>query len=187
MRRILLLAVGALALALAVPGVADAHGRGHHRRHHHHVKARHARLEHFGAPSNTSPSGDQSAPGDAGRVASFTNGVLTITLADGSTVSGTVTNDTEINCMAQGATASRDGGSGDDQGDQQGGDQQGGDQQGGDQGDDGPGDQQGQQPACGTADLTAGALVHEATLKIGSGGATFKLVLLDQQPQQAGS
>jgi hypothetical protein len=166
--------------------VASAHGRGHHR-HHHHAKAHHARLEHFGAPANTSPSGDQSAPGDAGRVASFTNGVLTITLADGSTVSGNVTSDTEINCMAQGATASRDGGG--DQGGQSG-DQQGSDQPGNDQGDDnGQGDddggQQSQQPSCGTADLVAGALVHEAILKLGGNGAEFKLVLLDQQ--QAGS
>jgi len=191
MRRILLLAAGALALALAVPAAASAHhghgSRGHHG-HHHHVTAHHTRTEHFGAAANTSPSGDQSAPADAGRVASFTNGVLTIALADGSTVSGKVTSDTEINCMAQGASASRDGGSGDDSGgDQQ---SQGGDQQGGDQGDDnGQGDddgaQQGQQPSCGTADLVPGALVHEAILKIGSNGAEFKLVLLDQQ--QAGS
>lgn len=181
MRRIMLLVVGALALALAVPSIASAHGR--HHRHHHHARAHHARVEHFNAPANTDPS-NPGGPADAGRVASFTNGVLTITLADGSTVSGQVTNDTEINCMAQGATASRDGSSGEgDHGDQSG---QGGDQQGGDQGDDnGSGDddggQQGQQPSCGTADLVAGALVHEAILKIGGNGAEFKLVLLDQQ------
>jgi len=171
MRRIMLLLVGALALALAVPGVASAHGR-HHRRHHH-VKAHHARTEHFGTAPNTSPS-TPSGPADAGRVASFTNGVLTITLADGSTVTGDVTADTEINCMGAGATASRDGqGDHGDQGDQ-GDDQGGGDDQGDQQG-------QGQAPSCGTADLVPGALVHEAILKIGSGGARFKLVLLDQQ------
>lgn len=188
MRRILLLAAGALALALAVPGAASAHhGRGHHHRHHHHAKAHHARLEHFNAPANTDPS-NPSAPADAGRVASFANGVLTITLADGSTVSGKVTSDTEINCMGPNAQASRDGGG--DQGDQ--GDQSQGDQGGsGDQGDDNgsgddQGDQQSQAPTCDTTSLTAGTPVHEAILKIGSNGAEFKLVLLDPQ-QQAGS
>jgi len=175
MRRIVLLLAGALALALAMPGIASAHGR-HHRHHHHHAKAHHARTEHFGASANTNPS-DPGTPGDAGRVASFTNGVLTITLADGSTVTGNVTSDTEINCMGAGATASRDGGSGDQGGE---GDRQGdqGDDQGG--GDD-QGDQQGQAPSCGTAQLVAGAAVHEAILKIGPGGAEFKLVLLDEQ------
>lgn len=193
MRRILLLAVGALALALAVPSIASAHG--HHRHRHHHAKAHHARLEHFAGTANTDPAGP-AGPGDAGTVQSFTGGVLTIALADGSTVSGKVTNDTEIDCMGPSAQASRDGGSGDDSGDQQSGDQQGqgGDQQGGDQGDQGDqqggddqGDQQGQQgPACDTTSLTAGTPVHEAILKIDSTGATFKLVLLDQ-PQQAAS
>lgn len=191
MRRIMLLVVGALALTLAVPSIASAHGR-HHRHGHHHAKAHHARVEHFNAPSNTDPS-NPSAPADAGTVQSFTGGVLTIALADGSTVSGKVTSDTEINCMGPNAQASRDGGSsgdsgsGDDQGDQQGGDQQGGDQQGGDQqGGDDQGDQQGQAPTCDTTSLTPGTPVHEAILKISSsGGATFKLVLLD--PQQAAS
>lgn len=202
MRRILLLAVGVLALAFAVPGVASAHrghaARGHHRRHHHHhVKAHHARLERFGAPSNTSPSGDQSAPGDAGTVTSFDNGVLTITLADGSVVRGAVTSDTEINCVQGGTTpgptagtSSDHGDQGDDQGDQSGGDQNGGDQNGGDQsgGDQNGGDQsrcQGQS-ACTAADLVPGAVVHEAILKIGANGAEFKLVLLVKQ-QQASS
>ncbi len=168
MRRLMLPVVGALALALTVPGIASAHGR--HHRHHHHLKAHHTRLEDFGAAANTSPS-SPSGPADAGRVASFTNGVLTITLADGSTVSGNVTSDTEINCMGAGATASRDGSSG-DQGDDH------GDQ--GDQGDD-QGDQQGHAPSCGTAQLVQGAAVHEAILKLGPGGAEFKLVLLDEQ------
>jgi len=174
MRRILLLVVSALALALTVPAVASAHhGRGHHRRHHHHVKAHHTRTEHFGASANTSPG----APPDAGRVASFTNGVLTITLADGSTVSGKVTNDTEINCVQAGqapapsAAAAHDGGWGDDQGDQ-------GDDQGGHARCHG-------QSACTTADLVPGAVVHEAILKIGGNGAEFKLVLLVKQQQAA--
>jgi len=180
MRRILLLAVGVLTLALAVPSIASAHGR-HHRHRHHHAKAHHARVEQFHGSMNTDPAGP-AGPGDAGTVQSFDSGVLTITLADGSVVRGNVTSDTEINCMGPQAQASRDGGSsdsgsGDDQGDQE--------DQG--QGDDDQGDQQGQAPTCDTANLTPGTPVHEAILKIGSTGATFKLVVLDQPQQQAGS
>jgi len=175
MRRILLLAVGALALALAVPSIASAHGR-HHRHRHHHAKAHYARVERFHGSVNTDPAGP-AGPGDAGTVQSFDGTVLTIALADGSFVRGNVTSDTEIDCMGPQAQASRDGGSGDsasgeDQGDQE--DQNhGGDDQG---------DQQGQAPTCDTTRLTPGTPVHEAILKIGaSGGATFKLVVLDQQ------
>jgi len=197
MRRILLLAIGALALALAVPSLASAHGR--HHGHHHHAKAHHARIHHLGAAANTNPA-DPNTP-DAGTVTSFDNGVLTITLGDGSVVRGAVTNDTVINCIALGATAaSHDQGDqgdqqgADDQGDQQGGDQgdqqggdqgdqQGGDQQGGDQGDQQGGDDHGDhgQATCDTTDLVAGTVVHEAILRVGSGGAQFKMVLLDQR------
>jgi hypothetical protein len=175
MRRILLLAVGVLALAFAVPAAASAHGHGRHHGHHRHARAHHARLEHFGGDASSSDPGT-TGPTDAGTVASFTGGVLTLTLADGSTVSGKVTSDTEINCMGSPtAAASRDGSSGEDQGDQSGGDP-------GDQADWGDqGDQQQPQSSCDTTDLVAGAPVHEAILKIGSGGAEFKMVLLDQQ------
>ena len=173
MRRILLLAMGVLALAIAVPSVASAHGRHHH--HHHHHKAKHARVKHFGGRASVDPAGP-AAPGDAGTVASFdqTTGLLTITLADGSSVSGKVTSDTNINCIpAQPtATASHHDGS-DDQGDDQGDD---------DQGDDG--DHHGRchgQSACDASDLVPGAVVHEAILKLGSDGAEFKLVLLVKQ------
>jgi hypothetical protein len=171
-RRILLLVIGALALAIAVPSVASAHGRHHH----HHHKAKHARVKHFGGKANVDPAGP-AAPGDAGTVASFdqTTGLLTIALADGSTVSGKVTSDTNINCIpAQPtATASHDGGS-DNQGDDDQGDQ--GDQSG----DHHEGHCSGQS-ACTAADLVPGAVVHEAILKIGSTGAEFKLVLLVKQ------
>lgn len=173
MRRILLLVIGVLALAIAVPSAASAHGRHHH----HHHKAKHARVKHFGGKANVDPAGP-AAPGDAGTVASFdqTTGLLTITLADGSTVSGKVTSDTNINCIpaqttpAPTATASHDGGSGD---------------QGGDQGDDDQGDHHsghcGGQTACDASDLVPGAVVHEAILKLGPTGAEFKLVLLVKQ------
>lgn len=183
MRRIILLVAGVLALAIAVPGAASAHGR--HHGHHHHNKAKHARVKHFAGRANVDPSGP-AAPGDAGTVASYdaTTGLLTITLADGSSVSGKVTQDTNINCIPAQPTATtsnHDAGD-DDQGDQ--GDQ--GDDQGdqGDQGNDN-GSHCGGQSACDASDLVAGAVVHEAILKIGAGGAEFKLVLLVKQPATA--
>jgi len=176
MRRILLLAIGALALALAVPSLASAHGR-HHGRHHRH-NAKHANVRHFGAKANAT---DPSTP-DAGTVESFADGTLTIRLNNGDTVSGAVDQDTVVNCIPSqptAATASHDEG-GDDQGDQSGGDDQ-GDQSGGDdQGDDPGDDDQGDrgQAACDQSDLVAGATVHVAILKLGGDGPAFKLVLL---------
>ena len=82
MRRTLLLLVGLLALALAAPTVSSAHGGGHHGKHKKWKKAHGAGL-----------------PAPAGRVASFENGVLTIELANGSTVAGTVDDDTSIGCV----------------------------------------------------------------------------------------
>src|SRR5258708_2940072 len=103
MRRILLMAVTGSALALAAPGVASAHhGKRHHARHH-----KRAHLVKFGtaslsttssAPTTTTPTGQP-----AGKVASFEKGVLTITLTDGSTVSGKVTEDTELGCRSAAA------------------------------------------------------------------------------------
>jgi hypothetical protein len=172
MRRILLLTIGALTLALAAPSIASAHGR-HHRHHHHHHKAKHARVKHFGSHAT------QADPGaaDAGTVASFADGVLTLTLADGSTVSGKVTEDTAIDCIPSGgepaptATAAHHGGWGDDEGDDDHGDW--GDHHG----------HCGGQSACDATDLVPGAVVHEAILKLGSNGAEFKLVLLVNQQQ----
>ena len=176
MRRILLLVIGVLTLAIAAPSIASAHG-GHHRHHHHH-KAKHARVKHFGGKATVDPSGP-AVPGDAGTVASFDQGtgVLTLTLADGSTVSGKVSEDTNVNCIPAGdtsgptAAASHDGGWGDDEGDD-------------DRGDDGDrhhGGRCGGQSACDASDLVPGAVVHEAILKLGSNGAEFKLVLLVKQ------
>jgi len=168
MRRILLLAIGALALAIAAPSVASAHGR-HHGHHHHKHKAKHARVEHFGGNNASADPAGPAGPGDAGTVASYdqTTGLLTLTLADGSTVSGKVTADTTIGCVASGAptaTASHHGDWGDD-----------------DQGDDHDGGRCGGTSACDASDLVTGAVVHEAVLKLGSNGAEFKLVLLVKQ------
>ena len=77
-----------LAVAL-LPAVASADSH-HHR--HHHMSAR-ARLQSFGTSSPTAPARD-----NAGTVTSFTGGVLTIKLTDGSSVTGKVTAATELKC-----------------------------------------------------------------------------------------
>lgn len=80
MRRTLLLVVGLLTLALAVPTVTGAHGGSHHGKHKKHKKARGADL-----------SGRA-----AGTIAAFDGTTLTITTATGGTVAGTVDEGTKI-------------------------------------------------------------------------------------------
>jgi hypothetical protein len=181
-RRVAFTVFATMLIAGAVPAAALAH---HH--HHHHFK-HHARFRRFGdqgtAPTSTSSSDN------AGTVQSFTNGVLTITLNDGSTVSGKVTDATELECtstqQAQTTHDSGDPGSGgSDQssgGDQtSGGSDQssgGSDQSSGgsDQGDDDQGEDQ--SSSCTTSSLTQGAVVHEASLRVDSNGATWEKVEL---------
>lgn len=175
MRRFRFTLFAVMALLAVVP--ASALARGHHQRsHRHHV---HARIERFG---------DVRASNDsAGTIKSFTDGVLEISLADGSTVRGRVTGDTELECMASvREDISRDGG-GDQGGDRDrgsGDDHRSGDghRGGGDQGDDeGRGDD-GDEPeddqACSMADLTPGASVHEAELGVSGAGAVWRTVEL---------
>jgi hypothetical protein len=130
MRRI---AIAAATTALALPGVALAHGaerqRGedhhaapHSGREHHH---RHARLLafHAQAPPGTAPSAGEGAPASpapvggerVATITSFTGGTLTIALDDGTMVAGKVTPRTEIEChAARGSAADNgDGGRGD--------------------------------------------------------------------------
>jgi len=190
MRRVFFTALASSALALAVPGVAAAqHGKRHHshrasshKRHH-----RHAHIVRFGTLAATSaPSSNASSPATpsspAGTVASFTGGVLTIKLGDGSTVSGKLTDKTELECQSAAPTASassRDGGDSEDRQDgsgttslQQAGSQSGDDDQGEDQGDEGD-DDEGAQQSCTTAALVTGAVVQEAELSISSAGAVW--------------
>jgi hypothetical protein len=107
----------------------------------------------------TSDDGDHDGVEDgnenAGTIKSFDGGVLTITLAKGGEISGTVTDATEIDCGSQ-----------DDQGD----DNQSGDDRvartsdsSGDTGDGGEGDSESGSPCSSTA-LTPGATVKEAEL-----------------------
>jgi hypothetical protein len=213
MRRIIITAV--TSAALAVPGIAlashqgeqqqrDDHGvhhKRHHARHHHH-----AHLVTFGASASSAPAGGSgtttpTAPTPAsdetaGAIASFGNGVLTITLKDGSTVSGKVTSFTEIECRSAMAAAASHGDQGDDndQGDDRGRDGQSnsgpsngaqddgpthdeGDDNGQDEGDD---NGQDESEHCSTAALVPGAIVHEAELSVNSTGSVWRKVELNQ-------
>jgi hypothetical protein len=194
MRRVFFTAVASSALALAVPGVAAAqHGKRHHshrasshKRHH-----RHAHIVRFGTLAASTPGSNASSPATpsspAGTVASFTGGVLTITLADKSTVSGKVTDQTELECQSAAPTASASSHDGGDDGDRHDGSgptssQQAGSQSGNDGGSDDQGDDQddddGAQQSCTTAALVTGAVVQEAELSISSAGAVWHKVEL---------
>lgn len=156
MRRIVFTLVATVMIAAAVPAAALAHGRHHH--HHHQFRVHHRDFGHV-----------NDMAGDAGTVASFDNatGKLTIALNDGSTVTGTVTPDTEIQCEAANEPAhdnffhKNDHGSG--SGDQ------------GDRGDDNNNDNNDMQN-CDTSALTPGATVHEAELRLSGAGAIWDRV-----------
>jgi hypothetical protein len=206
MRRILLGGLGAAALVLGAPGSALAQHHGQQRSHHRSHHASRVRFEHFGASvasSSPTSSGATGATGptttatpsqDAGTIVSFTNNVLTIKLNDGSSVSGLVTPDTQIECTSATAQiADAGGGSGSSDGNGGGGDNagaQGGDgngaQDGGDNGDQTNGQQADDQgdspsaPACDSSSLVAGAVVHQAELRVSSGGSQFTDVVLSQ-------
>jgi hypothetical protein len=191
MRRILAVPVASLALAIAVPGVALAshHGRHHHRgASHSSSRHRHGKSAHvlrFGSvstattPTTPTPLSEE----NAGTVESFEGGVLTIKLADGSTVKGKVTKDTDLRCVP--ATPPSDTKGDDDQGD--GGDQRSGssgdqarasdfqasDEAGQDQGDD-----DGAQETCTPELLKKGALVREAELELTGAGAVWERIVL---------
>ncbi len=190
MRRMILAAATSSLMLALVPAGAMARQHSHHKRHHarHHV--RHNKRVHrvihkrFGDVSNptTTPAPGTPSSDAVGTVDSFTNGTLTIKLNNGSTVSGMVTDATEIECEAAESTMTdlhRDGdrsgrggpGSGDNSGRDSGGDH--GDR--GDRGDDNDQDDQGEQ-ACTSANLTAGTSVRGAELKISSAGAVWDKV-----------
>jgi hypothetical protein len=172
LKRVLYTLVASALVAALIPATALArghHGRHHHARHHH--KIRHREFGHAGAP--VAPGMDD----NAGMVASFDGTKLTIELADGSTVSGTVDNDTEIEC--EGIDDSHTSFHRDDHGSgQSGGDDHGdrGDDNGdrGDRGDDNDNEMEN----CDTSDLTPGTIVHEARLRLSGAGAVWDKVEL---------
>jgi hypothetical protein len=184
MRRMIISA--AAAATLAVPGVALARAERHHHhhgRHHHHahVLAFHAQAP-AGSTRPTSTAPAQESSGDsAGKIASFEGGVLAITLNDGSTVSGKVTERTEIECPAPTASAADFSRGGSDGG---GNDESGRSPSGGDDGelpernDNADDDANDEAEHCTTAALLVGASVREAFLSVGSGGATWLKVEL---------
>jgi hypothetical protein len=184
MRRYLFAVLAGLMLLAALPAASvarPAHRTRHHRRH---DRVLHFR-DHRQAPSSPkTPSSPISQ--DAGTVQTFTNGVLTIKLNDGSTVSGMVTQNTEIECNAMNHDFTRDdggpgpsgnGGDGHNGGDQ--GDQgnQGNQGDRGDQGDNHGEDNDNQN--CLMALQMPGALVRDATLTETGTGAIWDRVDLD--------
>ncbi len=185
MRRTLFTIVACTALLAAVPATALAHGHRDHHRRHHHSRVRH---EKFLAHRHDSTSTGTPTPGSeptAGTVTSFANNVLTITLTNGNTVSGDVTNDTEVKCenpaednngnndvehgdlVSDHGPGGSDAGS-NDQGDDNGNDQ--GDDNGNDQGDDNGNDQM--------CTITPGMAVKKAELTISGAGAVWDEVEL---------
>lgn len=192
MRRIRMIISAAVMLLALAPASALAH----HDRRHHRGRTHHARLERFGDVAGTAGFSD-----NAGKVQSFSKGVLTIMLGDGSTISGAVTNDTELECMAPERDrivredgGGDNGGSGDNQaqtsGDQGSGDQGAGEDQGDavgqneNQAEEQNGDAAGERNEneaennCSTANLIRGAVVHEAELRVSDAGNIWKRVEL---------
>jgi len=199
MKRMLLMAVASSALALAAPAVASAHhGKHHNSRHKRHAPAHLVRFGTFGTvfgPADASGSTSvptSPTPEPSGTVASYAGGLLTITLKDGSTVSGKVTEQTELECHSATpptSTEQDDQGAGDDSSGAEGGEhgstaqgqpaahQSSEDQQSG--GDD-QGEDEGGSSSCTTAALVPGAVVGEAELSVSSAGAVWEKVELIQ-------
>jgi hypothetical protein len=183
MKRMLLTATAASALALGAPAVASAHHKHHHK--HRSTQARVLLFKSRTVPASPTTTSSPTAPSSdpAGTVTSFKEGVLTITLADGSVVTGKVNEQTRLECQSatgQEAGERDDQGGGDDQSGRDSGEHGGpvtsariSDFQGGDdQGEDG----QGAQESCTTAALVPGAKVGEAELLVASGGSVWEKV-----------
>ena len=200
LRRKLALAMAlAVAASLLLASGALARDRNHDRipdkwekRHHLSLKHKQARRDqdHDGLknrgefkakldPRDADTDNDGVEDGDenTGKVESFENGVLTISLFNGDTLKGAVSDATEIEC---------DSDPGDDRGEDENGDEDHGDQGDDDQGDDDQGDDDARSSNlagddddndegnedCGPEALVAGAKVLEAELKV-SGGQAF--------------
>jgi hypothetical protein len=179
----LLTATAASALALGAPAAASAHHKRHHK--HHSTHARVLLFKSHTVPASPTKTAAPTAPSSepAGTVTKFEEGVLTITLGDGSVFKGKLTEQTRLECPSSTtgqADARDDQGGGDDQSGSDSGEHGGPsvigqlnrDFQGEDQD---ANDDDGQQ-ACTTAALTSGAKVGEAELVITSAGAVWEKV-----------
>jgi hypothetical protein len=115
---------------------------------------------------------------NAGTIKSFEGGVLTITLAGGGELSGTVDDETEIECHTPGDLKAHSSSGDDDEGDDGPGHDQGddqGDDENDDHGDDEDGDDVNEHgddddDQCSADALKAGTKVHEAELEVTSAG-----------------
>lgn len=199
-KALLLLALGAVAV-LALPALAAAKDRNHDRipdrwenRHGLSLNVDQARRDQdrdslqnraeFLAgdnPRDADSDGDGIPDGEenAGTIQSVdaSTGKLTIALFGGETLSGQVTEQTEIECGDHGTTASAS----EDGEDHSGPEQEGEDSPVEDDGEE-PGDDAGEgeeAASCTTADLTEGATVKEAELKLENGLATFEKIELE--------
>jgi len=202
MKRMLLAALATSMLALFAPAVAAArhghHHRGHARTHKGHAKT--SRVVLFGSASALTTSATPTTPivkpetEKAGTIESFKEGppkegLLTIKLTDGSTVSGKVTEQTEIRCPTPPPEGS-------DNDDNEGGDEEGGnDGERSARGSSGSfgsqhGDvmahsachnsasEAGNQKSCTTASLVPNAVVLAAELKLTPTGPVWEKVVL---------
>ncbi|HKA67124.1 MAG TPA: hypothetical protein VKG03_04380 [Solirubrobacterales bacterium] len=212
---VLAAALGALAM-LAIPSVAAARDRNHdhipdrwEKRHHLSLKVNQAGRDQDGDglpnraeflagdnPRNADSNNDGVPDGqeNAGTIQSFdpASGKLVIALFGGDTISGMVTEQTEIQCEgAPSAASASDSQQGDDnQGEDEG---QSGEDEGddsgpessssGDEGESGDGNDEsgndnGDNANCTTADLTPGTVVRQAALQLENGTAAFEEVEL---------
>lgn len=203
-------AFGVLAI-LALPGAAAAKDRNHDRipdrwEHRHHLSTNvnqaqrdqdrdglRNRAEFLAGdnPRNADSDGDGIPDGEenAGKIVSFDaeTGKLTIELFGGESITGLVTEGTEIKCEhgGNGASMSSENGQGEEEpGDDNGGEGESGDDNGDNSGPGssssgpGSGEEDEGEANCTTADLVAGAVVQEAELQLGNGAATFEEVEL---------
>jgi hypothetical protein len=224
---ILAVAIAGL-LVFALPSAAAARDRNHDRipdrwekRHHLslHKKQAKRNQDHDGLknrqewkagddPRDPDSDNDGVEDGDerAGKISTFQDHVLTIDLFGGGSISGLVTEGTEVKCDHGDDQGDEDGdgegghhgdtGDGEDQGDQDdnvgddrgsgseaahaksGSDEEPGDDVGDDQGDDEDNDQDDDNHACSADNLVAGAVVQEAELELEHGQAVFEEIEL---------
>lgn len=167
MRRILIALLASSFAALIVPAAASAHHRRHHHRRHAHMVVIAPAAAKPAAETPTTPTTEAAAT-----VASFEGGVLKITLPDGSTVSGKVTEATSIGCgcahdFQDGAPGFQHDGAGPGHDNNQGDFQHGDDEMG-----------PRQSEECGVSALVPGAKVKEAELSVSGAGAIWEKVEL---------